>query len=138
VVLAFHEKPTPGLAAAIIGRGALWNSFVMVARARRVLELLRALRPDDVALLEDVSIDTSTLDTVYDRLQSWNFSRGFLSRVSKHLVVARADDLGWSDWGTPEAIERSFAEMGLVPPWQARVEAVCPQTTSNFRTDPTD
>jgi mannose-1-phosphate guanylyltransferase len=138
VVLAFHEKPTAGLAAAIIGRGALWNSFVMFARVRRVLELLRALRPDDVALLEDVSIDTSTLDTVYDRLQSWNFSRGFLSRVSEHLVVTRADDLGWSDWGTPEAIERSFAEMGLVPPWQARIEAVFPQTTSNFRTDPTD
>jgi mannose-1-phosphate guanylyltransferase len=34
VVLAFHEKPTPGLAGAIIGRGALWNSFVMVAARR--------------------------------------------------------------------------------------------------------
>src|SRR5262249_32960919 len=46
VVLAFHEKPTAGLAAAIIG--SLWNSFVMVARARRVLELLRVLRPGAV------------------------------------------------------------------------------------------
>ena len=135
MVLAFHEKPTPGLAAAIIGRGALWNSFVMVARARRVLELLRALRPDDVALLEDVSIGTSTLDTVYDRLQSWNFSRGFLSRVSKHLVVARADDLGWNDWGTPEAIERSFAAMGLVPPWHAPVGAVSLREDGHFSTD---
>ena len=35
----------------------------------------------------------------------------------------RADDLGWSDWGTPEAIEESFAAMGVVPPWQGRVEA---------------
>jgi len=138
VVLAFHEKPTAPLAAAIIGRGALWNSLVMVARARRVLELLRALRPDDVALLENVPLDMSTLDTVYDRLQSWNVSRGFLSRVPEHLVVTRADDLGWSDWGTPEAIERSFAKMGLVPPWQVRVEPLCPQTTSNLRADPTD
>jgi hypothetical protein len=32
-------------------------------------------------------------------------------------VGARADDLGWSDWGTPEAIERTFAAMGMVPPW---------------------
>jgi hypothetical protein len=51
-------------------------------------------------------------------LPSWNFSREFLARIPQHLVVARADDLGWSDWGTPEAIERTFATMGLVPPWR--------------------
>ena len=28
------------------------------------------------------------------------------------------DELGWSDWGTPETIERSFAAMGVVPPWR--------------------
>src|SRR5262249_48088812 len=31
-VLAFHEKPAPHVAAHMIRRGALWNSFVMVAR----------------------------------------------------------------------------------------------------------
>ena len=122
-VLAFHEKPAAGLAAEIVRRGALWNSFVMVARVRRVLALLRALRPGDVALLEDVPIDVATLTTLYERLQPWNFSHGFLSRVPEHLVVTRADDLGWSDWGTPEAIERSFAAIGVVPPWRERVEA---------------
>jgi len=136
-VLAFHEKPAAGLVAAIIRRGALWNTFVMVARARRLLDLLRALRPDDVAPLEGVPIDAPTFAMVYDRLQPWNFSRGFLSHVPEHLVVTRADDLGWSDWGTPEAIERSFAAMGLVPPWKARAEAVSPEKESNFRADAT-
>jgi len=55
---------------------------------------------------------------VYERLQGWNFSHEFLVRIPQHLAVTRADDLGWSDWGTPEAIERSFAAMGLVPPWR--------------------
>jgi hypothetical protein len=50
-------------------------------------------------------------------------SHDFLSRMPEHLVVTRADGLGWSDWGTPEAIERSFAAMGVVPPWSGRVEA---------------
>jgi len=55
---------------------------------------------------------------VYDRLQAWNFSHEFLSRIPEQLVVTRADGLGWSDWGTPEAIERSFAAMRVVPPWR--------------------
>ena len=53
----------------------------------------------------------------------WNFSHDLLSRMPEHLVVTRADGLGWSDWGTPEAIERSFAAMGVVPPRSGRVEA---------------
>ena len=122
-VLEFHEKPAAGVAAQMVRRGALWNSLVMVARVRRVLELLRALRPADVAPLDDVPLDVATLATVYDRLQPWNFSHGFLSRIPEHLVVTRANDLGWSDWGTPEAIERSFAAIGLVPPWRGRFEA---------------
>ena len=90
----------------------------MVARVRRVLELLRAVRPADVALLADTPRDVTALATVYDRLRAWNFSHEFLSRRPEHLVVTRADDCGWSDWGTPEAIERSFAAMGVVPPWR--------------------
>src|SRR5262245_47577666 len=51
-VFAFHEKPAARIAADMVRRGALWNTLVMVARVRRVLELLRALRPADVARVE--------------------------------------------------------------------------------------
>src|SRR2546422_8050128 len=51
-VVAFHEKPAPALAARVIGRGGLWNSFVMVGRVARMLELVREVRPGDVAALE--------------------------------------------------------------------------------------
>ncbi len=64
---------------------------------------------------EDTALDVAALATVYDRLQPWNFSHGFLSRMPEHLVVTRAGDVGWSDWGTPEAIERSLAAIGVVP-----------------------
>jgi mannose-1-phosphate guanylyltransferase len=117
-VRAFHEKPAAGVAAEMVRCGALWNSLVMVARVRRVLELLRAVRPADVAVLEDIALDVPALATVYDRLQPWNFSHGFLSRIPEHLVVTRAGDFGWSDWGTREAIERSLEAIGMVPPWR--------------------
>ncbi len=117
-VAAFHEKPTRRLAAQIISRGGLWNSFVMVGRVARVLELVRGLRPDDVARLAPLPADADALRPAYDRLPSWNFSQDVLARIPQHLVVARADDLGWSDWGTPEAIERTFATLGMIPPWR--------------------
>jgi len=31
--------------------------------------------------------------------------------------------VGWSDWGTPEAIEQTLAAMGVFPPWQAPLRA---------------
>jgi mannose-1-phosphate guanylyltransferase len=122
-VLAFHEKPDARAAAEMIRHGALWNSLIMVARVRRVLELLREMRPAEVALLEETPLDLAALTTAYDRLQAWNFSHEFLSRIPGHLLVTRADDLGWSDWGTPEAIERSLAALGMVPRWREPVEA---------------
>jgi len=98
-VVAFHEKPTREVALQIIRRGGLWNSFVMVGRVARFLELVREIRPDGAA-------DTP-----------WNFSTDFLGRVPQHLFVVPGEALGWSDWGTPEAIERTFAAMGLIPSW---------------------
>jgi mannose-1-phosphate guanylyltransferase len=117
-VAAFHEKPGQSLAADIIRRGGLWNSFVMVGRVARFIELLRELRPDDFARLAQVPADYAALGPVYNEMASWNFSRDFLTRIPEHLIVVRADDIGWSDWGTPEAVERTFATMGLVPPWR--------------------
>ena len=57
------------------------------------------------------------------RIESRNFSRDFLARVPHHLMVVRADDLGWSDWGTPEAIERTLEALRVVPPWRAPLSA---------------
>lgn len=35
-----------------------------------------------------------------------------------HLVVVRVDDTEWSDWGTPEAIARTFLGLKRTPPWR--------------------
>jgi mannose-1-phosphate guanylyltransferase len=118
-VAAFHEKPARRLAADVIRRGGLWNSFVMVGRVRRLLALLRQVRPVDVAGLEPLPTRPEALARRYEELAPWNFSRDFLAHIAPHLLVVRADDLGWSDWGTPEAIERTFAAMGWQPAWRA-------------------
>jgi len=122
-VVSFHEKPTPSLAARIVGRGALWNSFVMVFRLRRMLELLHQVRPAGTSRLARLLDDPDALVAAYPSIAPWNFSRDFLARVPEHLAVVRAADVGWSDWGTPEAIEQTLAAMGVFPPWQAPLRA---------------
>jgi len=116
-VLAFHEKPARAVATRIIRRGGVWNTFVTVGRVARLVDLLGQVRPDDIDQLASVPVDPVALAPIYDGLPAWNFSRDFLARIPEHLLVARADDLGWSDWGTPEAIERTLVSMGVVPPW---------------------
>jgi mannose-1-phosphate guanylyltransferase len=117
-VRAFHEKPTHELATAIVRRGGLWNTFVMVGRVQRFLELLTAVLPNEVARLVAMPAGPRGLARTYGTLVPWNFSRDFLERIPEHLAVARGDRLGWSDWGTPEAIERTFAALGLTPRWR--------------------
>jgi len=115
-VARFVEKPSPAAAAMLVRCGALWNSFVMIFRVGRLLDLLRALRPADVARLEDAT----DLAAAYTDLVPWNFSHDFLRLVPEHLLLVRADGVGWSDWGTPEAVERTVTELGLPTPWRER------------------
>ena len=101
-VRTFHEKPSRELASRLVRRGGLWNSFVMVGRVARFLTLSAAVEP---------------------QREEWNFSRDFLQRIPQHLIVTRGEHLGWSDWGTPEAVERTFAALDLVPPWTVAATA---------------
>ncbi len=66
------------------------------------------------------------LARVYATLPPWNFSRDFLARVTRHLVVLPAENTAWSDWGTPQAIERTFARLRIAPPWRATLAAAAP------------
>ena len=119
-VARFVEKPSPAAAAMLVRCGALWNSFVMVFRAARLLELLRTFRPADVARLADAP----DLGAAYETLPPWNFSYDFLRLVPEHLLLVRADGLGWSDWGTPDAVERTVTRLGLPAPWRNRAVPV--------------
>ncbi|PYO44287.1 MAG: hypothetical protein DMD33_03300 [Gemmatimonadetes bacterium] len=108
-VAGFAEKPSAARAASLIADGALWNSFVMVFQVSRMLELLGRILPDAVARLPANAADPAALTTEYRRLPPWNFSRDFLSQVPEHLVVVRAEGIGWCDLGTPEAVASTLA-----------------------------
>ncbi|MFN8545825.1 MAG: sugar phosphate nucleotidyltransferase [Candidatus Binatia bacterium] len=116
-VARFREKPDPDVAAEVVRRGGLWNSFVMVFRVARVLRLLQRVRPADVAAVGDVGATPEALGAAYASLPPWNFSSHFLAAVPRDLVVLPVDDTPWSDWGTPEAIARTLHAIRQPLPW---------------------
>jgi len=117
-VAAFREKPTRADAEALVARGGLWNSFVMVFRLPAVLRLLTRLRPADLQAMQALVSRPALADALYEHaVCGWNFSADFLARIPRHLVVLRTAGTGWSDWGTPEAVARTFALLRRRPPW---------------------
>jgi mannose-1-phosphate guanylyltransferase len=130
-VASFREKPSALHAARIVRGGGLWNSFVMAFRVSRVLDLVAQRLPESHAELHAAYASRRALEAYYAAGPKWNFSHDFLSTVAQHLVVVRAEHTGWSDWGTPSSIERTFAALNRVPPWQARrATASLPQTAA--------
>jgi mannose-1-phosphate guanylyltransferase len=119
-VAGFQEKPTPGLARRLVSRGGLWNSFVMVFRIERMLDLLSRVAPARFEEMCALPADPLAAAAHYDQLNPWNFSTEFLGRIPEHLLVLRVDNVHWSDWGTQQAIERTLRLLKKRPPWRPR------------------
>jgi mannose-1-phosphate guanylyltransferase len=116
-VQAFTEKPNIHNARDIISRGGLWNTFVMVFKVSRMLELLAALVPDQYERFSELLIWPKRALQIYESLEPWNFSTQVLARIPQHLVMFEVANVGWSDWGTRESVERTYKALNLVPFW---------------------
>ena len=116
-VATFREKPDRALARRILRRGAMWNSLVMVVSPARVLELVAEVQPEAFHAMATVGAEPEAIERHYASAAPWNFSSGFLAHVAHAMVVLRAEDTGWSDWGTRQSIERTFAALNQPPPW---------------------
>ncbi len=116
-VAAFREKPTADLARSLFTEGGLWNSFVMVFRLNRMLELLQCVAPKEFQHMWRSSGDPGRIAEVYRDLTPWNFSTHVLARITQHLLVLPVDDVHWSDWGTRESIEHTLRTLNKTQPW---------------------
>jgi mannose-1-phosphate guanylyltransferase len=128
----FVEKPAPELAAALLARGLLWNTFVVVGRISRLLLLLAVAVPDLVdAFLPawkafGTAAEAETVDRVYARVPSVDLSRDVLAREPEMLTVLSVTGVLWEDLGDPARVraarrEAAFAEgERLRPPLEGR------------------
>jgi mannose-1-phosphate guanylyltransferase len=107
-VAAFHEKPSPCLAAKLHNNGGLCNTFIMTFRVGTVLRLLRDRLPAEVDAMMHAVVSEGV---GYQGVRSWNFSTDFLTRIPDKLAVVPLEGVSWSDWGTPEAVEQTLAQV---------------------------
>jgi mannose-1-phosphate guanylyltransferase len=113
------EKPRTREARMLIERGALWNTFIMTARALSLLELftgydrhlvermLRAVRRDGRPV--DAG-RPSAMAALYPNLPTIDFSQHVAPGREKALTVLRVPSCGWTDLGTPQRVGKTLAE----------------------------
>jgi mannose-1-phosphate guanylyltransferase len=116
-VEAFTEKPDFTGACNIIARGGLWNTFVMIFRLSRMVELLQQFAPYQFAEMSELRDNPKKAAEIYTSLSAWNLSTKFLAHIPQHLIMVEVADVGWSDWGTRESIERTYRTLNIVPFW---------------------
>jgi mannose-1-phosphate guanylyltransferase len=114
-VTRFWEKPSATLAASLMERGCLWNSFVMVGCVDALLRMTRAALPElyaDFAALAP-TFETAALAELYSRVDDINFSQEVLAQRPQDLAVMRVGDVGWSDLGEPSRVLATLAHSGM-------------------------
>jgi len=101
----FVEKPSASVAAKLIGEGALWNSFVLVAEVATIANLVRSHYPAVVANFESaLAHGPNAIDELYAGLPLLDFSRHILQHAQARVSVLRVPECGWSDLGTPHSV----------------------------------
>jgi mannose-1-phosphate guanylyltransferase len=114
LVASFVEKPPPRTAAALLEIGSLWNSFMLAADARVLVECCREALPYLVRSFEEAwprigrNVDArkrqEAMAELFARLPSADFSRDVLEQCIGSLSVLTASSCGWTDVGTPERL----------------------------------
>lgn len=112
-VIEFVEKPSPVRACELVARGALWNSFIVVASAEALLRLYRRRYAAIVGTLQQaVANDCESAMTgemaagFYRDLAPVDFSRDILCGQEPRLRVLGAPPCGWADLGSPRQLAR--------------------------------
>lgn len=114
-VAYFVEKPPASLAAELMERGALWNTFLLVGAGQCFLDLYRIAQSDLLHDFTSVRGDAAEIHRLYRRLPVLDFSRDVLARIPGRLRVLRVPPCGWADLGTPERLARWTAAHAAEP-----------------------
>ncbi len=129
-VRRFWEKPDRRLARVLQLRGCLWNSFVMVASARALLEIIESAIPELHCAFTRITPHLGTrgeakeIDRIYARIEETNFSHQVLALRSERLAAVKVTGVRWNDLGEPKRVMASLNMSGIRPRW---AETVAPQ-----------
>jgi mannose-1-phosphate guanylyltransferase len=114
-VSRFIEKPEPHLVQELILNGGLWNTMVMIFKAKTLLNDVYKVAPKLCESFERIGNAVGTpsasdvVEKVYRTIEPLNFSKGVLEVISRQksspLRVLAVRGVHWSDWGSRSRIE---------------------------------
>ena len=120
-VVSFIEKPGLTEARNAMARGALWNTFVIVGKVKKLWELGWRYFPDMMSLFETLGPAIGTpnelacLETIYTLMPDRNFCVDLLAFIQDEVSVLEIADVIWSDWGRFERIAKTLLTIGRPP-----------------------
>lgn len=125
-VKRFVEKPNPETAAELILQGGLWNTMVMVARTRTLLDIMRDVSPDHHDAFQQILKAIGRRDerervrNIYRCLKPMDFCKDLLAdlplRHPSLLSVLSVHGVFWSDWGVARYVENVLKKIGHPAP----------------------
>lgn len=125
-VSKFIEKPRARAARVLFHRGGLWNTMVMVFKAKTLLQLAHRVAPvlsrSFRRVLNSIGTpaETGVVEDVYRTIESVNFSKGLLETISAQysssLGVLPVRGVLWSDWGSERRIKNILRTMDPTSP----------------------
>ncbi len=111
----FVEKPTVGEAQALIARGALWNAFIIAARATALLGLFDRYDPGLLRRMRFAvrranvgAASCTALADLYLRERNVDFSRDIAQRYGAVFRVLRVPACAWTDLGTVQRVTKTL------------------------------
>ena len=122
-VRRFWEKPSSDFAVILQLRACLWNSFVMVASARTLLDTIATATPAlyqafaPITPFMGTDDEPALIENLYAFPGEINFSDRVLALVPEHLAVLRVRGVKWSDLGDPKRAFASIRMAGVRPRW---------------------
>lgn len=137
-VTGFWEKPSARTASALMDRGCLWNTFVMVGCVNAFLNIIRQALPGLFEAFQGIrpalftTAESPAIAELYSRTSSMGFCRDVLSRRPQDLAVLCGRGMGWSDLGEPSRVSSILERKGVkserrfprAEEWWASVNAV--------------
>jgi len=117
----FVEKPRPDAARLMMTKGALWNTLVLIAACKTLLQVIKRAVPGLYAPFETIQEAIGTPDEqrvterVYQALPRINFSKGVLEVLPfehrRALCVLPVRGVTWNDWGTADHLSSSLRDL---------------------------
>lgn len=122
-VRRFVKKPTPAEAAAAFRAGALWNTFVVAARAEALFSLAAGQLPELGRAFGSIlrAVGTASYGHVlraeYAHLPTAGLSKEVFETSAESVAVLPLEGVTWSDWGSARRILETHAALGRRPAW---------------------